>query len=296
MPSTKRSSSRGIHKKAAHGLFHTFVPHQGNGYRPHLIRPIGLLLVLAAVVALQFMAITPKVGSVKGAATDFSRQSLLEESNKVREQNGDQLLNLNNDLNSAAGLKARDMIVNQYWAHVSPDGTTPWFWFREVGYRYDFAAENLAKGFQTPSGVVTAWMNSEEHRKNLLSEDYQDVGFGVAEGTLNGEQTTIVVAMYGSPLGSPVLSGSEVLAASDGDMNAITRFGVGLQSLGPLTLGSIAILTLTFVVGLLAHTFRKKLPAPMRKTWKRHHGLYTAILTAGLVAMLILLYGGGQIL
>lgn len=295
MPSTKRKS-RGIHKKAARGLLHTFIPHKGNGYRPHLIRPLGLLLVLAAVLALQFLAITPKVGSVKGAATDFSRQSLLDETNKVREQDGAPLLNLNHELNSAAGLKARDMLINQYWAHVSPDGTTPWYWFREVNYRYDFAAENLAKGFETPLGVITAWMDSEEHRNNMLSRDYQDVGFGVAEGTLNGEQTTVVVAMYGSSIGEPVLSGKEVLATTDGSMSPITRFGMGLQSLGPFTLGSLALLSLTIVVGLLAHAYRDKLPAPMRKSWKRHHGLYTAILTAGLVAVIILLYGGGQIL
>lgn len=296
MAAVKHRNIKGVHKKAAKGLLHTFIPHKGNEYRPHLIRPLGLLLVLAAVVALQFFAITPKVGSVKGAQTDFSRQSLLEESNKVREQNHVPLLNLNNDLNSAAGLKARDMLVHQYWAHVSPDGTTPWYWFREVNYRYDFAGENLAKGFQTSSGVVAAWMNSEEHRQNALSPDYQDVGFGVAEGTLNGEQTTIVVAMYGSPLGEPVLGDSEVLAATDGNVNPITRFGIGLQSLGPFALGSIALLSLAFVVGLLAHTYRKKLPPNMRKNWKRHHGLYTAIITAGLIAALIMLYGSGQIL
>jgi len=239
---------------------------------------------------------TPKVGSVKAPATDFSHQSLLNETNKVRRQHGAPLINLNTDLSTAARLKAQDMLVRQYWAHVAPDGTTPWYWFREVNYRYDFAAENLAKGFQTPLGVVAAWMDSEEHRNNMLSRDYQDVGFGVAEGTLNGEQTTVVVAMYGSPIGDPVLSDSEVLATTEGGMNPITRFGVGLQSLGPFTLGSIALLSLTILVGLLAHAYRDKLPAPMRKSWKRHHGLYTAILTAGLVAMLILLYGGGQIL
>lgn len=295
MPSTKHNS-RGIHKKAARGLLHTFIPHKGNGYRPHLIRPLGLLLVLAAVLVLQFLAMTPKVGSVKAPASDFSHQSLLNETNKVRRQHGAPLINLNTDLSTAARLKAQDMLVRQYWAHVAPDGTTPWYWFREVNYRYDFAAENLAKGFQTPLGVVAAWMDSEEHRNNMLSRDYQDVGFGVAEGTLNGEQTTVVVAMYGSPIGDPVLSDSEVLATTEGGMNPITRFGVGLQSLGPFTLGSIALLSLTILVGLLAHAYRDKLPAPMRKSWKRHHGLYTAILTAGLVAMLILLYGGGQIL
>lgn len=293
---SKKRTTNPIHERAARGVLHTFVPHKGNGYRPHLIRPIGLAIVIAAALVLQFVAITPKAGSVKGAQTDFSRQALLDESNKVREANDVPILNLNDQLNEAAALKAHDMLSHQYWAHVSPDGTTPWFWFRKVGYRYDFAAENLAKGFRTPSGVVTAWMNSEEHRTNALSNDYQDVGFGVAEGTLDGEQTTIVVALYGSPLGAPVLKSSEVLAAKDGDLNPIARLGVGLQSLSPTAVGSIALLILIVFVGLLAHAFRKKLPAQMRKSWKRHHGLYTALIVTGLILALITLYGGGQIL
>jgi uncharacterized protein YkwD len=296
MASIKHMSIRGVHKKAFRGLFHTLIPHEGNDYHPHLIRPLGIALVLAAVVVLQFVAITPKVGSVKGAQTDFSRQALLAESNNVREANDVPLLNLNNDLNSAAGLKARDVLVRQYWSHVAPDGTTPWYWFREVNYKYDYAGENLAKGFQTPSGVVTAWMNSEEHRRNALSKDYQDVGFGVAEGMLNGEQTTVVVALYGSPLGSEVLTSSEVLAATDGNMSLITRFGIGLQSLSPTTLGSIALLSLTLIVGLLTYAFRKKLPPSMQKSWKRHHGLYKSLAVACLILVLITLYGDGQIL
>jgi uncharacterized protein YkwD len=296
MSSTKHILARGVHKKAFRGLFHTFIPHKANGYHPHLIRPIGIALVLAAVITLQFVAITPKAGSVKGAQTDFSRQALLAESNKVRQQNDVPLLNLNNDLNSAAGLKARDMLVRQYWSHVAPDGTTPWYWFREVNYRYDYAGENLAKGFQTPSGVITAWMNSKEHRQNALSKDYQDVGFGVAQGVLNDEQTTIVVALYGSPLGSEVLSSSEVLAATDGNMSLVTRFGIGLQSLSPTTLGSIALLTLTLIVALLTYAYRKKMPPSMQKSWKRHHALYKSLAMACLILALITLYGDGQIL
>lgn len=296
MASKKHPTKKPIHKKAAQGLLHTFVPHKGNDYRPHLIRPIGLAIVIALALMLQFVVITPRVGSVKGAQTDFSRQALLDESNKVREANDVPILNLNDELNQAAALKAHDMFTHQYWAHVSPDGTTPWYWFRQVGYKYDFAAENLAKGFRTPAAAVTAWMNSEEHRTNALSRDYQDVGFGVAEGTLNGEETTIVVALYGSPLDSPALKSSEVLAAKDSTLNPIAQFGIGLQSMSPTAIGSIALLGLVLIVGLLAHAYRKKLPVGMRKSWKRHHGLYTAILVTGLILGLIALYGNGQIL
>ena len=45
-------------------------------------------------------------------------------------------------------------------------------------------------------------MNSTSHRENLLKKDYTDVGFAVVNGTLNGEQTTLVVQMFAKPLSS----------------------------------------------------------------------------------------------
>jgi uncharacterized protein YkwD len=42
--------------------------------------------------------------------------------------------------------------------------------------------ENAAKGTteETPDNVFHVWMNSEEHKKNILDKDIQDVGFGRA--------------------------------------------------------------------------------------------------------------------
>jgi hypothetical protein len=296
MSATKKLERTGVHQKAFRGLVHTFIPRTGNGFHPHLIRPVGLAIVFAMVGLLHLLSNVPDAGSVKGASTEFSKQSLLVESNRVRLESDVGMLNLNDDLSAAAGLKARDMLVRQYWAHTAPDGTTPWYWYREVNYRYDYAGENLAKGFDTAPAVLTAWMNSEEHRKNALSSDYQDVGFGVAEGTLDGQQTTVVVALYGSPLGTPTLTKSEVLAASDGSLSPIARFGIGLQSLSPMMLGSIVLLGVTTIVALGAQLFSKRLPVNIRRTWKRHQSLYKAVGTACLILLLITLYGDGQIL
>ena len=58
--------------------------------------------------------------------------------------------------------------------------------------------ENLARGFNSASDVINAWMNSPEHRQNVLSPNYQNVGFAVATGNLSGEDTVLVVEMLGS--------------------------------------------------------------------------------------------------
>jgi hypothetical protein len=99
-------------------------------------------------------------------------------------------------------MKATDMFAKDYWAHVSPDGTTPWVWIRKAGYNYLYAGENLARGFDTSASVVNAWMNSPEHRANLLSSNYTDIGFAVQSGTLTGTETTLVVQEFGSPYNS----------------------------------------------------------------------------------------------
>lgn len=231
---------------------------------------------------------------VLGQKTDVTQERLLAATNEVREGDGMNPLALNEKLSIAATMKAQDMLRDQYWAHVAPDGTTPWEWFKLSGYNYGVAGENLARGFQTASGVTTAWMNSTQHRANLLNPDYKDVGFAVIPGELNGERTSVVVAMYGAPKDDAVAQ-TAVLAATGADMGPLTRLGIGLQSLTPAALASFVLLLSVAFIALIAHTYRKQLPADMQRSWRRHHGLYKAVGMTSLAIVVVALYGGGQI-
>ncbi len=140
--------------------------------------------------------------SVLGYATDMSAQSLLDDTNVQRAQNGESNLKLNSELDAAAQAKASDMAARDYWSHNTPDGQTPWSFISAAGYEYATAGENLAYGFATAADTVTGWMNSPEHRANILNTTYQEVGFGIAniadyQGT--GPET-LIVAMYASPV------------------------------------------------------------------------------------------------
>src|SRR5690606_39542643 len=66
-------------------------------------------------------------------------------------------------------------------------GTKPWHWLIEAEYGYTKAGENLAKNFYTAEAVTAAWMDSPDHRKNILEPDYTEVGFAVVSGELKGE-------------------------------------------------------------------------------------------------------------
>jgi len=48
-----------------------------------------------------------------------------------------------------------------------------------VGYDWQTAGENIATGFATPRQVVTAWMASPDHCRNILDPSFRDIGTGV---------------------------------------------------------------------------------------------------------------------
>jgi len=140
-------------------------------------------------------------GSVLAYAAEMSRDALYSATNAARAANGLGPLRFNSQLNSSAQMKAQHLMDNDYWAHVAPDGTQPWYFFQAAGYAYSRAGENLAYGFASSQSTVDGWMNSPSHRANILGE-FVDVGFGIVNAPnyqASGNQT-IVVAHYGTPL------------------------------------------------------------------------------------------------
>lgn len=134
-------------------------------------------------------------------ATDVSPAGLLAATNARRAANSKAGLSMNAQLANAAQSKANDMVTRDYWSHETPDGQQPWVFVTNAGYQYLSAGENLAYGFSTSNGTVTGWMNSPPHKANLLSDNFTEVGFGIANSPNyvgNGKQT-VVVAMYGRP-------------------------------------------------------------------------------------------------
>jgi hypothetical protein len=110
------------------------------------------------------------------------------------------------------------MIDNDYWAHIAPDGTTPWSFIDDAGYVYIKAGENLAYGFATSSGTVDGWMNSPGHRANILDEEFEEVGFGILDGpNFQDDENTVVVAIYATPYSLPVIKSDTTLETDETD-------------------------------------------------------------------------------
>jgi uncharacterized protein YkwD len=179
-----------------------FIPHKGNNNRPHFFHFKNVLLVVLFVFGIElfsFVRVEPiiKMGgqntgavllSVLGGLTNNERQAM-----NIPE------LKINPLLSEAAQLKANDMAAKGYFGHTSPEGKTPWHWLNKVGYKYDYAGENLAINFTDTKDITDAWMKSPTHRANIVKAAYTEMGSGMAVGMYRGMETIFVVQEYGNP-------------------------------------------------------------------------------------------------
>lgn len=164
-----------------------FIPKTENTLKKIFILKIVVSLMLVGI----FFVSTAK-------ASEITADNVIELVNQAREKANIQVLTKNSSLERAAQDKAQDMFDNNYFAHISPAGKTPWFWIENQEYDYRFAGENLAINYTNAQDAQKAWMDSELHRKNILNADYQEIGVAVERGFIAGQKTIVAVQMFGA--------------------------------------------------------------------------------------------------
>lgn len=181
-------------------LIHLLIPRESNNHKAKILHSSSLLVIAFLLIIFQsVVTIIPKIRpNILGYAANISIQDVVNLTNQKRAEAGVAALSLNQTLSAAAYTKGQDMIAKDYWAHVAPDGTQPWKFFSQFGYKYRYAGENLARDFSNASDAINAWMNSPTHRENLLNPKYKEIGIGVVEGDLAGSDTTIIVQFFGA--------------------------------------------------------------------------------------------------
>ncbi|HMS31084.1 MAG TPA: CAP domain-containing protein [Candidatus Saccharibacteria bacterium] len=277
------------------------LPSSKNRFHPYLLRARGLIAVALLLVGLQLIYNVKTTGQPKilGYATNVSAQKVVTNLNSLRESQGLKPLSVDQKLNTAASLKAEDMFTNNYWSHDSPAGIAPWNWFDQAGYKYQFAGENLAKDFTTSEGVTTAWMNSPPHKANVMGSNYENIGVAVVNGTIKGQATTLVVALFGAPkqegLVAGVATGSITNAASMYSSEVFAN-PARIQALGnPYSVITLTILFSVLLVAALTHWHYVKLPRKVRKSWYQHHALYTGCLAVLAITYITFIFTAGSI-
>lgn len=178
-----------------------FVPHPENDHRPHFLRPKVLGLLVLGILAAEGIFLLYHADKLprSGYLAEIFSTVLVKQTNEERVDNNLSTLRTSALLTKAAQLKANDMAEKGYFSHNTPDGKDSWYWFTLAGYAYAYAGENLAVNFTDSSDVTRAWMQSPDHRANIVNGNFQEVGIATAEGTYKGKSTTFVVQLFGTP-------------------------------------------------------------------------------------------------
>lgn len=187
-------------KKMISKLRLIFIPCLENNYRPKFLESKFLFYYLLFLLILKLFTVSYLIYLPRTIYfADISSISLIKLTNQGREALGFGPLTENSQLNKAASLKAQDMIAQDYFSHQSPEGKSPWYWIKSANYDYQYAGENLAIGFLDSEEVYQAWNNSSSHKANLFNPNYQDIGITVLKGDFQGNETYVVVQLFGSP-------------------------------------------------------------------------------------------------
>jgi uncharacterized protein YkwD len=195
-------------------------------------RGVWAALVAAAIVGATIVAGQASSAPTRGdapraasAAADFA-SDLLALINAFRAQNGLPPFVLAPPFVLLATQHSQDMLEQGYFDHDSPDGTTfderVGGFLKDEGYKSWAAAENIDTGSGEPDAqlVFQDWLESPDHRKNMLAKDTKQIGIGVATapsapGYYDGTPDPYTVtAIFGPP--QPVLRVSVLVTTVKG--------------------------------------------------------------------------------
>lgn len=87
-------------------------------------------------------------------------------------------LSWNDQLATAAYNHSVDMATNNFFSHTNLQGKTPGDRITAAGYVWSAYGENIAEGYTTEQLVMDGWLHSEGHCKNIMSNDYKEIGVG----------------------------------------------------------------------------------------------------------------------
>jgi uncharacterized protein YkwD len=181
------------------------------------VHPVLATLTVAAIgfapnnhAAYRHQAAYKAVTSASAARLHLSalESQLLGQINSTRAQHGLRALRMSLRLTAAAAQHSASMAQKGYFSHDSANGGS---FFKRIASFYSYrgygtwsAGENLLWSTPdiSPAGALRLWMNSPEHRANLLNRKWREMGLSAvhevnAPGVYGGDEVTIVTADFG---------------------------------------------------------------------------------------------------
>jgi len=112
--------------------------------------------------------------------------------NTVRVDNGLSALAPDQGLTDISRARSSDLLSRDYFSHYTPEGTNVFDLMKESGIQFSAAGENLAHArppdIGTPEAFLDAWMNSPEHKANIMQSKFGTIGVGMVE---NGDRRVV---------------------------------------------------------------------------------------------------------
>jgi serralysin len=115
-------------------------------------------------------------------------------------------LSFNPQLAQAAQTQSQNMALEDFVDHIDPRGQNVGDRVRVTGYPFTTVTENIAWGYNTPEGVVSGWMNSPNHRVNILDPNISEIGVGyffLADDTGVNNFNTYWTQVFANPIAQP---------------------------------------------------------------------------------------------
>lgn len=148
--------------------------------KKNIIIAVGAVLALPVLAYLVLLTIgLSSIWITDGGLMDkkpvFTEQGIINGYNHERSLKGLAPLKQNALLDKSACAKSDDMDKHNYYAHVSPEGVDWKSFVDNAGYDWQNVGENLIVGATSNEDAVKSWMESPDHRANILG-DYEDIG------------------------------------------------------------------------------------------------------------------------
>jgi uncharacterized protein YkwD len=171
-----------------------------------------VVLALALVGSAAAQSPSPQPSQM-ATAQSISTEAVLEQQvlvrlNQIRVEHGLVPLHVNLNLQAVARDHSISMAKNGYFRHASRNGAAFWRRIRPVypplpGRSWG-AGENIV--WQSPDlsadEAMQLWMNSPEHRQNILTPTWREIGIGAvhalaAPGVYQGLDVTVITTDFG---------------------------------------------------------------------------------------------------
>ena len=284
----------------------------------HLFSVLGIVASCAVIIgAFVVIALYANVFVRSGQMAAVVTATLVELTNEDRTERDLGELQVSPVLVAAAQAKANDMATRGYFAHQSPDGLDSWHWFREEGYSFAYAGENLAVNFSDSANVERAWMDSPTHRANILNDKFTEIGIATAVGEHKGKRAVFVVQMFGAPKQEVVAEvrpltptntpPEEIAVATTEEPNDVAVLGATeiAPEVRDAQIASVSVLdralaspltTLQFFYILCGLVLVCALAIVTGIEFKRHHLKHVTVTMVLIILMVVLLVLGNQVI